>query len=207
MNARKKEWITTNVPDSEDWDNHDELKLKETIIQRQNQIKSMLKERSGQFESSIAELLSNMVEIADIILKNTCGVGSNFKLAECDLSLMSAENIKLFFDYVLAVLGYYFGQLIPQEREVVWQSVQKMIDDKKNCQFWIKKLSDCLDHESGNYSPVRAGRLLWEKVAGLFAVQDWENNTTARIYYQTALGQDLVYVIESSKDARWSGGV
>ncbi len=181
------------------WDHHGELKLKESVIQRQNQVVQAMKTKSHQAGKELAGILSDMVEIADIILKNTCGIGSAFKLAECDLTLMTVENIERFISLVLIQLAYQYGQLIPQEKGQMTAAIQQLLDQDELLQTWTDQLAQCQDHEDGQFSPVRAGRLLWETAGGLFAVKDWQTNTTARIYYQTAPSQDLIYSIESLK--------
>lgn len=195
--------LTDDIHDK-NWDNHDELKQKEIIIQRENDIEAELKEVCRQFEPAQTDLLSGMIEIGEVILKNTSGIGSNFKLAECDLNVMTEATIRRFFSHVLSVLGYHFGQLVPDDRELIWSCVSKLLDDPDVGQSWQQKLSKCLDHQDGHYSLVRGGRLLWEEVARLLHIKEWETNTTARIYYQTALAQDLIYVMESIENEKWT---
>ncbi len=185
------------LPDLHGWENHEELKLKETVIQRQNEVAQALKARSRDVEPSLQALISDMVEIAGVILKNTCGIGSAFKLADCDLTLMTGENINRFYTLALTQLAYHYSQLIPLEKTRITEALSKIVGGDAFVQDWTEKLAQCQDHEDGQYSAVRGGRLLWETIATLFAIKNWETNTTARIYYQTAPSQDLIYSIES----------
>jgi len=190
--------------DAKGWESHDDIKIKEGVIQLQNKVENSLKRKLETVESDLGALLAGMIEIAGVIFKNTCGIGSNFKLAECDLKVLTQENIRRFFSHVLVVLGYHFGQIVPQDRKQMQAAFLSLLGEPGIVKEWSRKLTSCLDGEMQEYSPVKAGRLLWEEVCRLFEIQNGEENNTARIYYQTALVQDLIYIMESIENERWS---
>jgi hypothetical protein len=168
-----------------------------------NQVAEALRARLAGRAEPETRLLTGFLEIANFMLKNTCGVGSNFKLAECRLDLIESPAIHRYYTLVLTALAHHFGQLLPNKKAPVWECVRLLADDPEVCEALARELEECRDHQDGSYSPIRAGRKLWERVAEVLRVTDPLANDTARIYYQTAPGQDLVYLVEQSLHEGW----
>jgi hypothetical protein len=168
-----------------------------------NAVSDDLKARVDKFPDPWTRLMSGFIEIANFMLKNTCGVGSNFKLAECGLATIQKPAIHRFYTLVMTELTYHFGELLPKRKAEVWPLLRDLADDPQLCDAFSRELEECRDHEDGTFSSVRAGRKLWERVAQLLHAQDPESNVTARIYYQTAPGQDLVYLVEQAIHEGW----
>lgn len=168
-----------------------------------NQVDELLRAKLAGRPEPETRMLAGFLEIANFMLKNTCGVGSNFKLAVCSLSDVGSAGIHRYYTLVLTALAYHFGQLLPHKKDAIWDCVRALADDPKVCETLASEFEECRDHQDGSYSPVRAGRRLWVHAAAVLHVNDPLNNDTARIYYQTAPGQDLVYLVEQALHEGW----
>jgi hypothetical protein len=168
-----------------------------------NQVSEALRGKLTGCPEAEVRLLTGFLEIANFMLKNTCGVGSNFKLAECRLDTIESAAIHRYYTLVLTTLAHHFGTLLPHKKAAIWECVRLLADDPEVCEGLARELEACRDHQDGSYSPIRAGRKLWERVAEVLHVRDPQANDTARIYYQTAPGQDLVYLVEQSLQEGW----
>jgi len=199
--AKKK--IRTNVPESDPWEGREELRQKEDLIHLQKSVADELRESVKQQSTAVVRLFDGFLEIADFMFKNTCGVGSNFQLAECDLTQITRYDISTYYKYMLILLAHHFGQLVPYYQETVWQQVVTSTQDPELCRQFSKALETCVDHENGGFSPVQAGRKLWRHVQKLLHVKDTVKNSMVRIYYQTAPGQNLIYIVEQGAEAGW----
>jgi hypothetical protein len=188
-----------NIPLS----SYHDLQQAELWNRQHNEVMDELLMQALKFPDADAKLLTGLLEITNFMLKNTCGVGSNIKLADCDLARIEPRNIRKYYALVLAALACHFGQLLPQRKEALWQQVTSLCAEPELCRELAAELESCRDHQDGVYSPVRAGRRLWERVADLLCVKSAETNVTARIYYQTAPGQDLVYLVEEAVNEGW----
>jgi hypothetical protein len=142
------------------------------------------------------QLLRGFLEIANFMLKNTTGIGSNICLAECRLTRLQKKDIREFYTLVLSLLAYHLGRMLPKKAEPIWNAVVALSGDPDTCQAFARELETCKDHEDGEFSSIRAGRKLWERVSRLLQIKDAETNVAGRIYYQTAPGQDLVFIME-----------
>lgn len=182
---------------------HHDLQEAEHWSRLHNAVLESLTARAKETGGMDSRLLEGLLEIAEIMLKNTCGVGSNIRLAECELAAITEDNIRRFYTQVLATLAFHFGTLLPNRREAIWDEIRILCADADSCAELAHELEECRDHECGDFSPVRAGRKLWEHAAGLLHVRHADTNVTARIYYQTAPGQDLVYLVEQAADEGW----
>jgi hypothetical protein len=201
-NSVKKE-IKTDVPDIEPFEGRDSLRQKEDLIQMQNTVAEELRGTLKTEPKQIANLFSGLLEIADFMLKNTTGVGSNFQLAECDVSKISRDDVMDYYKHIFILLGYHFGRLVPQYQESVWKKVIALTQDPELCVGFSRELETCLDHENGDFSPVQAGHKLWERAQKTLHVVETIKNNTARIYYQTAPGQNLIYIVERGSEEGW----
>jgi hypothetical protein len=143
------------------------------------------------------KLLKGFLEIADFMLKNTTGIGSNIHLAECRLADLGKPEIHQYYTLVLALLAFHLGCLLPAQAQGVWEAVLQVTGDAGTCEAFARELEACKDHEDGTFSQVRAGRKLWERAARLLGVPDAEKNVPGRFYYQTAPGQDLIFILEN----------
>jgi len=180
-----------------------DLQVKEQWTRWHNEVMDEMAARAAQHPENEARLLKGFLEIASIMLKNTCGVGSNFKLAECDIADIDKDAIRKYFTLVLSALGHHFCQLLPNKKDQVWDMILTLCSDPDTCRDLSGELDECRDHQSGDFSAVRAGRRLWERTAELLHVRNPGANVTARIYYQTAPGQDLIYLVEQAENAIW----
>jgi hypothetical protein len=142
------------------------------------------------------KLLQGFLEIANFMLKNTTGIGSNICLAECRLESLQKKDIRKYYTLVLALLAYHLGRMLPKKAQWIWEAVLAISGDAATCEAFARELETCKDHEDGEFSSIRAGRKLWEHVSELLHVQGAQTNVTGRIYYQTAPGQDLVFIME-----------
>jgi hypothetical protein len=142
------------------------------------------------------KLLSGFLEIANFMLKNTTGIGSNIRLAECEVSGLPKEAIYKYYTWVLTLLAFHGGRLLPQKAQSLMNAVIAVSGDAVTCRAFVEELEACKDHQDGEFSSVRAGRKLWEHVAQLLCIKNAESNVTGRIYYQTAPAQDLLFVLE-----------
>jgi hypothetical protein len=142
------------------------------------------------------KLLKGFLEIANFMLKNTTGIGSNSCLAQCRLANLQKKDIREYYTLVLALLGYHLGRMLPKKAKSVWDAVVAVSGDAETCRAFAQELETCKDHEDGEFSSIRAGRKLWERVSKLLQVKDADTNAPGRIYYQTAPGQDLVFILE-----------
>ncbi len=168
-----------------------------------NQVDELLHAKLAGRPQPETRMLAGFLEIANFMLKNTCGVGSNFKLAVCSLNDVERDGIHRYYTLVLTALAHHFGQLLPHKKAAIWDCVLALADDPEVCEALARELEECRDHQDGNFSPVRAGRRLWARVAEVLHVSDPQTNDTARIYYQTAPGQDLVYLVEQALHEGW----
>ncbi len=143
-----------------------------------------------------AALLLGFLDIANFILKNTTGIGSNIRLAECQVGELSKETIRTFYALMLTLLAYHYGRLIPKNAGKMLDAVIAVTGDTITVRTFVEELETCKDHQDGEFSSVRAGRKLWERVSVLLRVKNAEANVTGRIYYQTAPAQDLMFIME-----------
>lgn len=182
---------------------HHDLKQAERWSRLHNEVMDELTAKAERFPDTDARLLKGFLEIANFMLKNTCGVGSNIRLAECRIEDIDKDKIRKYYTLVLSTLAFHFGQLLPNRREAIWSKLVALCGDEDSCRELACELKSCRDHQGGDFSPVRSGRRLWERTAELLGVKHAETNTPARIYYQTAPGQDLIYLVEQAENEGW----
>jgi hypothetical protein len=180
-----------------------DLALTQRWTRLHNEVHEELKQRAVACGGRKTKLLQGFLEIANFILKNTCGVGSNFKLANCRLQELESAEIRKYYTLMLTLLAFHFGQLLPDMRELAWRLIQDLTGDADLMAAFSSELEDCKDHQDGSFSPVRAGRKLWARVAEVLHIAAPEENVTARIYYQTAPGQDLIFLAEKASGEGW----
>ncbi|MBN1595374.1 hypothetical protein JW933_05545 [candidate division FCPU426 bacterium] len=198
-----KKDVTIYIPESDPFDGRAEMRRKEELIQLQNTVAKEFEARISSQPPYLKKLFKGFLEIADFMLKNTTGVGSNFELAECDVARISREDIRRYYQLTLVLLTYHCGCLLPDYREKTWKQAVKLAGDMELCRQFKNELETCVDHESGGFSPVQAGHKLWEQAQALMHVQPSGKNSTARIYYQTAPGQNLIFVVEKGAAEGW----
>jgi hypothetical protein len=198
-----KKDIHTNVPGIEPWEGRDELLQKEGLIHIQQAVADELRRNLDPEPGASKNLFANFLEIAEFMLRNTCGVGSNFKLAECDISRITHKDVKIYYTCMLVLLTYYFGRLVPNQQEYAWQQVIKMTQEPELCREFSQQLESCVDPESDEFVSLQAGQALWQRAREVLHVQESSKNSTARIYYQTAPGQNLIYVVEQGARDGW----
>lgn len=180
-----------------------DLVQNEQFVRQHNEVMEALSSQARQLPGILPRLFAGFLEIANFMLKNTCGLGSNFKLADCLIAELSGEDIRQYYALVLTILGFHFGTLMPSKRELVWKTATALSGYPDLCREFAVELEECRDHQDKTYSQVRAGRKLWERAARLLRISQPEKNTTARIYYQTAPGQDLVFITEKAVAEGW----
>jgi hypothetical protein len=165
-------------------------------ISLQNSVMDELLERTMRKTTEDQKLILDFLEIADFMLKNTTGTGSHIHLADCDLNGLGLQEIRKYFTLVLALLGFHAGQLLPEKARTLWELVKQVTNDPETCEALARELETCRDQD-GEFSPIRAGRKLWEHAASLLKIHDAESNAPGRFYYQTAPAQDLVFILEN----------
>ncbi len=180
-----------------------DLRQKEDLIHLQEQIAQDLSRAAKKNPEVVSRLIDGFLEIADFMFKNTCGVGSSYRLAECEVGKISAQDIQQYYKLLLVVLAYHFSRLNTSHRETVWDAVVELTGDRGFCESFSEKLESCLDHENGDFSPVKAGHHLWQQVRESMHVLNSDVNTAARIYYQTAPGQNLLFIVEQATEEGW----
>ncbi len=180
-----------------------EIEIAQRWTRLHNEVAEDLNALANYYGGHEGKLLRGFLEIANFILKNTCGVGSNFKLADCRLADIDQPRIRKYYTFMLTLLAYHFGQLLPAKREAIWKLVLEITGDPESATAFGRELEECKDHQDGTFSPVRAGRKLWAHVAEVLYADAPEENATARIYYQTAPGQDLIFLVEKVVDEGW----
>jgi hypothetical protein len=167
-----------------------------------NEVVAELNAALARYEGNHGKLLRGFVEIANIMLKNTTGIGSNICLAECRVDGLKKKDIRKYYTLVLTLLAYHLGRMLPKKARSIWDVVVEISGDDETCRAFARDLETCKDHEDGEFSSIRAGRKLWERVSQLLQIKDAETNVTGRIYYQTAPGQDLVFIMEQYADGQ-----
>ncbi|NTV51685.1 MAG: hypothetical protein HGA76_01540 [Candidatus Firestonebacteria bacterium] len=187
--------VTVNYSASEPSKNSEQA-VPESWERLHNEAMTELAAGLERYRGDDAKLLKGFLEIANFMLKNTTGIGSNICLAECRLGSLQKKDIREYYTLVLTLLAYHLGRMLPKKAQSVWDAVSDITGDPETCRAFARELETCHDHEDGEFSSIRAGRKLWEHAAKLLRVKDAVNNVTGRIYYQTAPGQDLVYIME-----------
>jgi len=195
--------IKTNVPSQEPWEGRETLKRKDDLLHLQKSVAQHFLDATKGSSKVVKNIFAGFLEIADFMFKNTCGVGSNFKLAECAITEISRENIFQYYKVLVVLLGYHFGCLVPKHQQAVWEAVLSTTQDRDFCESFSKTLAECIDHENAGFSPVQAGHKFWQQTCDLLCVQDQAINPTGRIYYQTAPGQNLIYIVEQGVEEGW----
>jgi len=180
-----------------------QLQVLERFSRLHNQVAEEFTARAQRLPATDARLLKGFIEIANFMLKNTCGVGSNIQLAECRLEDLDPNTLRKYYTLMLTLLGYHFNQMLPAKKKSMWDQILRVTDDRQTCEDFARELEACRDHQDGTYSSVRGGRKLWERVGVLLNIIRPEENTTARIYYQTAPAQDLVFMVEQAMHEGW----
>ncbi|MEW6516973.1 MAG: hypothetical protein AB1439_08720 [candidate division FCPU426 bacterium] len=198
-----KKKIVLQQPDDEPWLNPDEIKRREDIIRDQRQVAAEFIQAAHRQPKIISKLLLGLLEIVDFMFKNTCGVGSSYRLTTCRLEALTQDDIRGYYRLLLTALAYHFRTLMPKTGESLWQAAVAMTGDPAGCEEISRELAACLDQTDGSYSPVQAGHRLWQRVRGIMHVEEDREDPTARIYYQTAPGQNLLFVVERANEEGW----
>lgn len=190
-------------PDDDPWLSPEELKRRETILLMQRQVAAAFLQAAHRQPKVMSKLLLGLLEIVDFMFKNTCGVASSYRLTQCRLEEFTLEDVKNYYRLLMTALAHHLRSLLPKTGGELWKVVAEMTGDPARAEEFGRQLAACVDQSDGSYSPVQAGHLLWQRVREIMHVIGTEQDLTARVYYQTAPGQNLLYVIESANEEGW----
>jgi len=190
-------------PDDDPWLSPEELKRRENILLMQRQVAASFLQAAHRRPKVMSKLLLGLLEIVDFMFKNTCGVASSYRLTQCRLEDITLEDIRNYYRLLLTALAHHLRSLLPKTGGELWQVVAEMTGDPSRAEEFGRQLAACVDQSDGSYSPVQAGHLLWQRVREVMHVIGTEQDQTARVYYQTAPGQNLLFVVESANEEGW----
>jgi hypothetical protein len=198
-----KKRLPMPLPDDEPWLSPEELKRRENILHLQRQVAASFMQAAHRQPKVMSKLLLGLLEIVDFMFKNTCGVASSYRLTQCRLEAITLEDVRKYYHLLMTALAHHLRTLLPKTGGEVWKVVAEMTGNPAQCEEFGRQLSACVDQSDGSYSPVQAGHLLWQQVREVMHVVGTEQDLTARIYYQTAPGQNLLFVVESANEEGW----
>jgi hypothetical protein len=191
------------LSDHDNWEKPHSLQQKEAIIQMQNQISSQLLQVLDTKSAMLKRLFMGFLEIADFMFKNTCGVGSNYQLAQCNLANIQIEDVLNYYHLILLFMAFHFKQLVPEKAGVVWEITMELAGSSPLDRQFIQDLEKCQELSTHQFSPVQAGRKLWENTKKLLHIKSESKSSAGKIYYQTAPGQNLIYMVEQGMTDGW----
>lgn len=199
--AKKKTEILQ--PDDDPWLSPEELQRRENVLHLQRQVAAAFIQAARRQPKVMSKLLLGLLEIVDFMFKNTCGVASTYRLTQCQLEAITLENVRQYYRLLMTALAYHLRTLMPRTGGEAWKVVVEMSGDPAQCEAFGQQLAACVDQSDGSYSPVQAGHQLWQQVREAMHVIGTEQDQTARIYYQTAPGQNLLFVVERANEEGW----